>query len=219
MNDELGAVNTEIVETTDPQEPSEGATEVETVEVTEPQELPQDKKSADSAFAEMRRQNEEMQKRIAEYEYAEKIAKIEELAELEGVSPIDLLNALAEEEELENKNSEFERLREENVNLLVEKAMQNDLAEIQKIDPEIKSLNDLPESFLRYKALGATGVEAYVASKSLNELTSTNPAVPPGAVGTGNIERDYYTSNELDNLSFEEFKANKDKVERSLARL
>ena len=219
MNDELGAVNTEIVETTDPQEPSEGATEVETVEVTEPQELPQDKKSADSAFAEMRRQNEEMQKRIAEYEYAEKIAKIEELAELEGVSPIDLLNALAEEEELENRNSEFERLREENVNLLVEKAMQNDLAEIQKIDPEIKSLNDLPESFLRYKALGATGVEAYVASKSLNELTSTNPAVPPGAVGTGNIERDYYTSNELDNLSFEEFKANKDKVERSLARL
>ena len=141
-------------------------------------------------------------------------------------------NAYAEEKDPEEyrveweHNQEFSRLQQENEDLQnrlidaeVDRLMREGLRDVREIDPNIKSLDELEESFAKFISAGLSAKEAYYASKSmeLNEKTFAPSAI--GRVSDSKAERDYYTSEELDQLTDEEMDENWDKVMRSLNRL
>jgi hypothetical protein len=97
--------------------------------------------------------------------------------------------------------------------------MREGLREVQAIDPNVKSLDDLGDTFTNLIANGIPTKQAYYAAKAmeLNEKVLAPTAI--GRVSDTKAERDYYTSEELDNLTDEEMDANWDKVMRSMGRL
>ena len=227
----------EVVEPVDeadePVEPNEESLESETVDV------PEGKKSRDSAFAEMRRGRE-----AAEAEVANLRAQIEELQgryqEVEtqarqdeflragremGYSDEEIMQAWADEEESAQREAEMGRLAEENerlnqelINFKVEQAMKQDLLDIQAIDPSVKKLQDLGDDFFKFRA-AMDGVDAYFAVKAKQEKTAYGSAPIMGKANAAPVQRDYYTSEELDALTPDEIMANMDKVNLSLERL
>lgn len=234
---ETGAVETTVeTETPEVTEPEEGAveetetdveeTETEEPEVTEPEEpeLPEGKKSADTAFAEMRRRNAELESELEEFRQAQeeqdmldRQSEIEALAEELGIDAEELQNAVEEQERIEAIQAENEQLRAREANRDIEQMMKDDLAEIQAIDPSIKSFDDLP-GYNTYVQGGVRGAKAYFAIMAENELTKPKPAKAPGQVNKTPTEKDYYTSEEIDQMSVEEIQANLEKVRRSMER-
>lgn len=182
----------------------------------------------DSAFAEMRRQNQQLAH--------EKDMLMQAMSRyFDGETPEELFinaNAYAEErnpdeyrEEWEHYQ-EFDRLQAENadlqdklMNLEVDRLMREGLREVQEIDPNVKSLDELGEDFAQFIASGLSTKQAYYATKSMEVNEKTFPPDPIGRIADNRAERDYYTSEELDNLSDEEMEANWDKVMRSMSRL
>lgn len=234
---------TEEQEITEPaaEEDAQGETDEESEENEE--DIPQGKRSRDSAFAEMRRNYEEAERRNAELqsrldaleqshedeklerEAAEREAKIREYGESIGLSEEEIQQVIkdAEEEEARNREveelrAEVERLQQENLDVQIDKMAAQDLKDIQAIDPSIKSLDELGDDFFSFRS-SMDGVHAYYASLYMKEKTSYKPAPAIGKANQASVPRDYYTSEELDNLSDEEMEENWEKVQRSLARL
>lgn len=225
------------VEISDLTEPSKEvdephATEDESDVEEEPVDVPEGKKSSDRAFAEMRRANEslqsenaELRERIEALEKATKQAQLIETATQMGLSDAEIQQVIADaeaeemaERERTDMRAEIERLTEQVLNAEVEKAMQEDLASIQAIDPSIKSITDLPEDFFTYRAV-MPGLDAYFATKAKEQQTKFEGARELGKANSAPVDRDYYTSEELDNLTDKEMEANWEKVQRSLSRL
>ena len=227
----------DVVENSDLTEPSkesddshatEDATDVEEEAV----DVPRSKKSSDRAFAEMRRANEslesqnaELLQRIEALEKANKMAQLIETATQMGLSDSEIEQVVADaeaeeqaEKERTDMQAEIMRLSEQVLNAEVEKAMQEDLAAIQAIDPSIKSISDLPEEFFTYRAV-MPGLDAYFATKAKEQQTKFEGARELGKANSAPVDRDYYTSEELDRLTDKEMDANWDKVQRSLNRL
>ena len=141
-------------------------------------------------------------------------------------------NAYAEErdpdeyrEEFE-QSREFERLQEENKTLQdrlldaeVDRLMREGLREVQSIDPNVKSLEELGGSFADFIRAGLPTKEAYYATKAMELKEKVFAPDAIGKVSDTKTERDYYTSAELDVLTDEEMDENWDKVMRSLSRL
>lgn len=232
---ETGAVETTVeTETPEVTEPEEGAVEeveaepeetaeTEESEVTEPT-LPEGKKSADSAFAELRRRNAEMEAQISQYEQAQaeqaqlmRQQELEALAEELELDPEELAEAVAEQELIEAMRAENEQYRRREIDRDIEHMMRDDLAEIQSIDPNIKSFDDLP-GYQEYVKGGLRGAKAYFAIMAEKEVTQPKPAKAPGQVNKTPTEKDYYTSEEIDQMSVEEIQANLEKVRRSMER-
>lgn len=239
-----GAV-AEVGEFYDDSEPEEVA---ENSEVTEPSkevdeplasneeekqvDVPEGKKSSDRAFAEMRRANEslqsenaELRQRIEALEKANKQAQLIETATQMGLTDAEIQQVIADaeaeekaEQERLDMQAEIKRLSEQVLNAEVEKAMQEDLKNIQAIDPTIKSISDLPEEFFTYRAV-MSGIDAYFATKAKEAQTKFEGAKELGKANSAPIERDYYTSEELDNLTDKEMEANWPKVLRSMDKL
>ena len=213
---------------------SENLESEETQEVAEPvpetdySEEPTGKRDADAAFAEMRRQNQQLAR-------DNELMREALLRYFDGESAEELsinANAYAEERDPDEYREEWERnqtlsrLQQENEELQnrlidaeVDSLMREGLREVQSIDPNVKNLDELGESFANYIRAGLSTKEAYYASKALelNEKTFAPSAI--GRVADTKAERDYYTSEELDHLTDEEMDANWDKVMRSLSRL
>ncbi len=73
------------------------------------------------------------------------------------------------DEEMEMLRGENDSLREQIANAEVERLMEQDLLAIQKIDPNVKSLDELGDMFSHLIATGeVSGVEAYYAVKTHN---------------------------------------------------
>ena len=222
-------VETEMQESTEPADTVDEQYEEEQAE----EDIPQGKRSRDSAFAEMRRareeaerQNSELQERLEALERAQREAELRSYAESIGLSEDEIEQVVADaavEEERErrqqNLEAENERLSEELMNIQIDQIMEQDLREIQAIDPSVKSLDDLGEDFGNFIAAGLSGVDAYYAMISKRERTQIKPAPSMGKANQASVPRDFYTSEELDNLSDEEILSNWDKVQRSLDRL
>jgi uncharacterized protein YoxC len=87
----------------------------------------------------------------------------------------------------------------------IERLMADDLAKIQKLDPTVKSLNDLGQDFFDLKA---AGIDAEIAFGVLQKKKQKETKIPPAEVGKVNsnskAEKDYYTSEEVDRLSEKE---------------
>ena len=185
----------------------------------------------DAAFAEMRRQNQELER--GNRMMMEALQRYFDGNDAEELSLA--ANAYAEQksvdeyrEEWEHKE-EFLRLQSENEELHnklldaeVDRLMREDLVTVQEIDPNIKSLDELGEAFVKMRLnpdMPLTAKEAYYACKAMELKEKVYAPDAIGRVSDSKVERDFYTSAELDALTDEEMDANWDKVMRSLQRL
>lgn len=214
----------ESVETAEVADPSESE-EV----VSEPEENQEGGRTAqDSAFAEMRRRNRELENdnklmfdalnRYFTGDDARELS-IQANAYADSRDPEEVRAEFERSREAEELRSRNEELQEQLMNIQIEQRMAEDLRTIQGIDPTVKSLDDLGESFINYISAGLDATDAYYASLLKDQKEKIYPPSEIGKISDTKIDRDYYTSEELDNLTDEELDANWDKVMRSMKRL
>lgn len=197
------------------QEVAEPAEEVVTgVEEQEPAE-PVDK--SDAAFAEMRREIERLQLDNARKDKALGFyfdgdnKEVKAIAHAMGQNPEDVQRAL-------DTDAELSQLRETLQSERAERAMEKDLAEIQKLDPNVKSLDDLGETYANYIRAGLSGVDAYAAIKAKENLNTETPPKTIGNLKTEQVKKDYFTSEEVDRMSPSEQLANHEAIMSSMAK-
>ena len=234
MNDEN--INNESAEIQEVAEPETEALEsAETQEVAEPDkaedsttevaESKPQRTDSDAAFAEMRRKNQELEReaqmmrealsRYFEGETAEELS-INANAYAEERDPDEYREEWERQQDYEKAIQENEELRSQVLDMRVSEMMREGLREIQEIDPSIKSLDELGSSFAKMIGAGLSNKEAYYATLAMNNKDKVFAPDPIGRVSDNRIERDYYTSEELDHLTDEEMDANWDKVWRSM---
>ena len=212
-------------EVTEAAEPSEAE---ETVGAEEPEVAEQvtGKTDADSRFAEMRRELEELRSTNKDLEEA-----LGNFFEGDTEQKIISANAFAQNktedeirEEIEAEN-EWERLHEENEQLSSElldiktrTQMEHDLQEIQKIDPEVKDLDALGKDYTDDRRAGLTGVQAYYATKAKRDAEKTTPPAEVGKVNQSSAPKDYFTRDEAMSMSEEEVRKNYDIIRKSMSK-
>ena len=220
---EVAEPETEALESAETQEVAEPDTaDNSTAEVAE--EAPQ-RTEADARFAEMRRQNQQLEReaqmmrealsRYFEGETAEELS-INANAYAEERDPDEYRQEWERQQDYERAMRENEELKDKMLEMEIDRRMRDGLREIQEIYPNVKSLDELGQSFINMIAAGLTNKEAYYASLAMKSKEKVFAPDPIGRVSDNRIERDYYTSEELDNLTDEELDANWDKVMRSM---
>ena len=224
-------------------EPEEDVASAETQEVAEPDEAestteaPSESRrtEADAAFAEQRRRIAELEERERSLneQTAAMIAALQRYFDGETADELAInANAYAEQRDPEEYRQEYERAREfeklqrENeflndqlMNAEVDRLMREGLREVQEIDPNVKSLDELGSQFADFIRAGLPTKEAYYATKAMEMKEKVFAPDAIGKVADTKADRDYYTSEELDHLTDEEMDENWDKVMRSLNRL
>lgn len=197
----------------------------------------QGRTKADAAFAEQRRRIAELEAEIAERDAAEaeqarEDEKNEQLyqalafAQEQGFTDEEIEDLIAEiqddqekEDQMAELQSENDRLRDELLTQSIEQQVESDLIALRRIDPTLTDLDDLGEDYVRLRAIDMDPVRAYYAVKAADSYTKPQGAIPAGRLNRTSQESEYYTSEELDNLSKEEITRNWDKVQRSMDRL
>ena len=206
---EVAEPEDEALESAETQEVAEPDTESSTTEVRE-----NGRTDADARFAEMRRNNEALERanrqmrealsRYFEGETDEELS-INALAYAEQRDPDEYREEYERLEEYERMQAENENLKEQLLSAQVDKMMREDLATVQEISPDVKSLDELSESFIRMRLDGGLSVkEAYYACKAMELKEKVLAPDAIGKVSDTKAERDYYTSEEIDNLTDEE---------------
>ena len=223
---EVAEPETEALESEETQEVAETAPDTDNSESTE--QPTHQKNDTDAAFAEMRRQNQALQ-----HERELMMNALNRYFDGDTVEELVInANAYAEQRDPEDYRQEFElsrdfeslkarnaELEEQLLDAQVERLMRDGLREVQAIDPNVKSLDDLGDSFARLIANGVPTKEAFYAARAMELKEKILAPDAIGRVSDTKAERDYYTSEELDNLTDEEMDANWDKVMRSMGRL
>lgn len=226
-----GGAGAEELEAADPtEEESVGAEESEAADPIDDT-SDDGRTDADAAFAEMRRQLEEAQRERQLLEADRD--QYREALELffDGDDTVAQAHAQATGRSVEEVKAEMEAqqrahsLEAENQALSaklrdyeVHERMANDLRDIQAIDPTVKSLDELGDTFLGYISAGLTGKQAYYATKAQEAVEK---AVPPTEIGKVNQqagEQSYYTRDEVAAMSQEEVSKNYDKIKASMSR-
>lgn len=210
---------------------------------TEPVEEEHHKNTPDESFAEMRRAMQEAQQEAedAKAELAEFKAKaeareaameemdiddIDAIAEQAGITREEVLATIEREEaaaaaelEAREKDQRIEQLEEELQGVYAEKAMEEDLVALQKLDPSLKSLDDLGKDYGDYIAAGLSAEQAYYAIKGRDIATKSVPPTAPGKIAdTSAPEKDYFTEEEVAAMTSEEKTLNAEKIMASLPR-
>ena len=233
----------ESAESQEVAEPEEDVASAETQEVAEPDEAESTTEApsesgrteADAAFAEQRRRIAELEERERSLneQNAAMIAALQRYFDGETADELAInANAYAEQRDPEEYRQEYERAREfeklqrENeflndqlMNAEVDRLMREGLREVQEIDPNVKSLDELGSQFANFIRAGLPTKEAYYATKAMEMKEKVFAPDAIGNVADTKADRDYYTSEELDHLTDEEMDENWDKVMRSLNRL
>ena len=200
-------------------EPTEPVEEVQEVEVTEPQSA-----EDNSKFAEIRRKYEAETNAIKrerdlllgtlnEYGYQGSAQEVSDAlyAQIVGVSE-DEARAIREQEEraaLEKQTllEEVETYKK----IAIEKLMSDDLMAIQKVYPEVKSLEELGDDF--FNAMSALGSRdpllAYEVVKAKKSATEKpKPQEIGGVNSSSSKEKDFYTPSEVDKLTDKDYDNN-----------
>ncbi len=209
MSEYLDNTGVEVQEVAEPAE--EVVTGAEEQEVAEPVD------KSDAAFAEMRREIERLQldnarkdKALGLYFDGEN-KEVKAIAHAMGQDPADVQKAF-------DADAKISRLEETLQSERAERAMEKDLAEIQKLDPNVKSLDDLGETYANYIRAGLSGVEAYAAIKAKENLDTETPPKTIGNLSTAPVKKDYFTSEEVDRMSPSEQLANHEAIMNSMAK-
>ena len=221
---EVAEPETEALESAESQE----VAEPESTEETHEEPKQSGRTESDAAFAEMRRQNQALEQsnrmmmealqRYFDGETAEELS-INANAYAEQRDPDDYREEWEHNQEFARLQSENEELQNKLFDAEVDRLMREGLREIQEIDPNVKSLDELGQQFGNFIRAGLTSKEAYYATKAMELKEKVFAPDAIGRVADTKSERDYYTSEELDHLTDEEMDANWDKVMRSLGRL
>ena len=224
------------IESAESQEVAEPETsETPTDEVSETQ--GSGRTEADAAFAEMRRQNQDLQSQLDEMARRNAAMSGALSRYFEGEDDDELVinaNAYAEERDPAEYRAQYERdieferlqaansaLEEQLIDAEVNRLMREGLQSVQAIDPNIKSLDELGDSFVDFIAAGLSTEDAYWAVKAKERDTKVLAPDAIGKVADTKSERDYFTSEELDALTDEDLNddAIYEKAMRSLQRL
>ena len=221
MMDENINESAEIQEVADPETDSlAGAEEQEVAapdtaeDSTEAAEEPTHQRTEmDAAFAEMRRQNQQLEREARmmrealstyfEGETAEELS-INANAYAQQRDPDEYRIEWEKQQDYERAILENETLKNQMLELEVDRRMESALRTIQEIDPSVKSLDELGDSFVNMIAAGLSDKEAYYATLAMNSKEKVFAPSPIGKVSDNRVERDYYTSEEIDNLTDEE---------------
>ena len=222
MMDENYNESAEIQEVAEPE--NEALESAETQEVAEPveaedsteevyEEQTHEKNDADAAFAEMRRQNQQLEReaqlmrealsRYFEGETAEELSD-NAIAYAEERDPDEYRAEREQREEYEALKLKNEALESAMLEMEVDRRMQEGLREVQELNPNIKNLDELGESFIHMIAAGLTTKEAYFASLQMDSNEKVQAPDAIGRVADNRAERDYFTEEELKNLSNED---------------
>lgn len=224
------------VETSEVAEPTEEVTGVEEQETAEPvseETVEESKKTEeDAAWARIRRESEQARKELeaAQRELAQLKAsnearesaysrltgndngEIAAIAEATGMSEDEVIAEIEAAQESAQKDLLIEQLQNQVTSIEAERLMQADLETIRKVDPSLKSLEDLGEGYIEYIAAGLDPVKAYWAIKAEERASQMTPPKEIGRVETSSAEKDYYTDAEIDAMSSEELTKNWKKV-------
>ena len=226
MEDYELSVNTE--EVAEPLDTAEVTSEVteptneETAETVVEESHPRQQTAEENAiFAEMRRkhdaetqaikaQNDRLLQALNAYGYD---GSPEEIADtlMAQTQNITVEEAKEQREAIERENQQITQLQGENEyfrNIAIEKLKADDLSKIKEAYPEIKAkhLDELGDDF--FKALNATNdpVLAYdvINAKKQRETKPTPPEIG-GVNNSSSKEKDFYTSQEVDNLTEKDY--------------
>lgn len=172
---------------------------------------------SDAAFAAMRREIKQLKLENARKDKALGLyfdgenKEVEAIAHAMGQDPEDVQKAF-------DADAKISQLEETLQSERAERAMEKDLAEIQKLDPNVKSLDDLGETYANYIRAGLSGVEAYAAIKAKENLNTETPPKTIGNLSTAQVKKDYFTSEEVDRMSPSEQLANHEAIMNSMAK-
>lgn len=200
-------------EVADPEESTESPTAEETEQST-------GRTPQDAAFAEMRRRIQELEganadlerrngemhgalSRYFEGEDDEELI-INANAYAEEVDPDEYRERYEADRELADLRAQNEELQERLTNQEIERLMQEGLREVQELDPNIKSLEELGDAFIDFIASGLDTKKAYYATLAYNNNEKVFAPDAIGKVADTKAERDFFTSKELDDLTDEE---------------
>lgn len=240
-------VSENMAEVADQPEESQGAEEQETAEPADG-DVERDYEK-DSAYAELRRRAEAAEARAKELEdsareqiesaFTEKkdaeLDYIRRFGEEQGLSASEieeLISERTEDLETEHENemlrAELEKLRARNSEIEMQELINSDLAEVQKINPEIKSIDELGETFAKMVNVIdedgnriLTPQQAYYAAMASDgrdaELKPKAPE-PPGMVSAGKQEKTFFTRAEVEAMTPSEVNENLDLIQKSMAR-
>lgn len=201
----------------------------------EEQEVAEPVKSAsDAAFAEMRRAREAAENALKakESENAQLMKGLglffdgktadekyaQALAYSQNRSVEDVQRELEEKSRIDSVTRENEELKKQLQDISIQKAMADDLQTIQSIDPTVKSLEDLGQTYLELIAKGVGAEDAYWAVQAKKAKEKITPPEMPGKVNTIPAEKDFYTRDEVANMSQAEISRNFDKIRASMTK-
>lgn len=197
------------------------------------------KNSMDSAFARMRRELEE-KRRSEEALRAqnERLSRSVQQFGFNGNTPDEIADAIeahtsgktieevrSARETKARENADIQKLRDENAAFRrreAQRVFDEDLKTIQKLDPKVKSLDELGRDFFELRAHGVSTEVAYSAIKSIKDAEKVTPPPSIGKVNAQTkIERDFFTSEELDKLTPSQLEDPKimEKAMKSMGRL
>lgn len=217
-DDGLGGAGAEVAEVAEPQE-EEVTESAENEEVAEPQRTEQDR-----AFADQRRRIEELERQNKEYEDAlgyffdgdDKQLQARALAEERPLEEVKAESeAMQRLHELEEQNAE---LQEKNVTFEVERRMAEDLQTLKGLDPNLSSLEELGETYFNCIEAGLSATDAYYASKAKMQAEKIIPPTNIGKVNSVSEPKDFFTRDEVQNMSKSEVKANYDAIRKSMTK-
>lgn len=213
-----GAEESEFAEPIEADE-TEGAEEPELAEQVT------GKTDADTRFAEMRRRveeleatNEELEEALGNYfdgDTQQKIIAANAFAQ--GKTEDEIREEIEAENEWNRLTEENEQLNNELLDIRTRTQMEHDLAEIQKVDPEVKDLDSLGEDFIDYISAGLTGIQAYYAMKAKQNAEKASPPKEVGKVNQSAGPKDFYTREEVEGMSQEEVHKNYDAIRKSMS--
>ena len=188
---------------------------VETQEVAEPVKSEQDR-----AFADMRRQNEELSRKAQEAErQAQELTAtlgnwfdgatpeekaIQAKAFYEGRTPEEVKAEIEANRASEALQNELQSTKQELQSIKIQTTMANDLKTIQAIDPTIKSFDDLGSDYATYIKAGLPCDKAYYAIKADEAKNKVVTPKPIGAVNGDGSEEVFYAADDerLNDQSF-----------------
>lgn len=216
---ETGGEESGLAEPTETNE-SEGGEETDVAEQSN------GKTDADHAFAEMRRENEELRATNQELEDAlgqffdgdtdDKVVAANALAQ--GKTEQEIRDEIEAENEWNRLTQENEELNEKILDIETKSQMDQDLRTIQSIDPNVKSLDELGSDYFDYIASGLDAKQSYYALKAKEAAEKATPPQEVGRVNQSSAPKDYFTKEEVDGMSKEEVHKNFEAIRKSMSR-
>lgn len=196
----------------------------ESPEFAEP-EKPERDLQKDMHFAQMRRETQNLQRELAKrdevlglfFDGEDKLAQAQ--AYYYNKTPQEIREEQQRQAQQESMEQENEILKSQLLEIQIQSSMEEDLAQIQKIDQSVKSLHDLGEGFFKLIATGKVDAEqAYYAVKAKEIKNAKNPPMEIGELGMEKPRSGFYTKEEVEGMSAAQVSKHYEKIRNSMSR-